>query len=342
MRTLRRHFRIYGHVCLVACVSAVLLSGCSYTKSQEQLGSQRVAQLDSAAGLSNTDFATSKALEEFDSTPQSKYTLGPGDQVSVTIWAHPELSGRHVIGPDGDVQIPFVGSIKFADLTADEAGYTVVRVLSDYYSQPVATVTIDAYSGNSVTVLGHVANPGVIHFTDAPTLLEALATAGTRNANNESSGVLSRCAIFRGNDRAMWIDLRPVLRGEDPGLNLRLRRNDLVYVPDSDELVYVMGQVNKPGAYPLTPNMSFLSALALAGGPNDNAQPGEIVLARPSANIEQTINLNKLIKSNGEVNYALKAGDIVYVPKSGLAKVGYVLQQFSPMTQLVLFGAAIH
>ncbi len=82
-----------------------------------------------------------------------------------------------------------------------------------------------------------------------------------------------------------------------------------------------MGQVSKPGAYELSSNMSFLDALALAGGPNDNAQPGKIVLARPSENFQQVIDLGQLIKGGGDANYALQQGDIIYVPKSGLALV---------------------
>jgi polysaccharide export outer membrane protein len=133
-----------------------------------------------------------------------------------------------------------------------------------------------------------------------------------------------------------------LLRGDSLALNLRLHRGDLIYVPNSsDELVYVMGQVSKPGAYELSSNMSFLDALAMAGGPNDNAQPAKIVLARPSRGLQQVIDLKQFVKGNGDANYALEQGDIVYVPKSGLASFGYVLQQVNPLTQLALFGAAI-
>jgi polysaccharide biosynthesis/export protein len=326
--------------CLMGCVSLALLAGCSSTNSNQQLV-QQAAQLHKAAPPSETPFATTKALEEFEGESQSEYRLGPGDEVTVTVWAHPEISGPRIVGPDGNVLMPFVGSIKFADLTADEAGNTVTQILSDYYVKPVATVTVDSYSGNSVTVLGHVAKPGVLHFSDPPTLLEALAAAGTQNAKDDVSGVLTRCAIFRGSDRVVWLDLRPLLRGQNPALNLRLHRNDLVYVPDSDEMVYVMGQVKNPGAYPLTPNMSFLSALAQAGGVNDNGQQKEIVLARPSENAQRVINFKDFVQANESSNYALESGDIIYVPKSGIAQVGYVLQQLNPITQTVLFGAAL-
>ena len=106
-------------------------------------------------------------------------------------------------------------------------------------------------------------------------------------------------------------------------------------------LVYVMGQVSKPGAFEMSSNMSFLDALALAGGPNDDAQRGKIVLARPNQNFQQVIDLNHLIQGGGDANYVLEQGDIIYVPKSGIAALGYVLQQISPLTQSALFAAAL-
>ncbi len=197
------------------------------------------------------------------------------------------------------------------------------------------------YNSNSVTVLGHVAHPGLLTFNDNPTLLEVLARAGTGQTESKTTDI-TRCAVFRGKDRALWIDLRPLYRGADLTLNLKMQRGDYVYVPDpSDQLIYVMGQVNKPGAYPLTPNMSFLDALAQAGGPSDAGKPSEIVLARPRKNLQQVVNLNTFLVGNGDANYSLEEGDIVYVPKSGIAKVGYVLQQLNPLTSTVLFAAAI-
>jgi polysaccharide export outer membrane protein len=121
-----------------------------------------------------------------------------------------------------------------------------------------------------------------------------------------------------------------------------MQRGDYVYVPDpSDQLVYVMGQVSKPGAYPLTPNMSFLDALAQAGGPSDAAQPSQIVLARPRKNLQQVVDLKTFLGGDGAANYSLEEGDIIYVPKSGIAKLGYVLQQINPITSTLLFGAAL-
>jgi polysaccharide biosynthesis/export protein len=338
---------------LIACAAISLLCGCFNAAGSLPQADRQIAELSKAAPLQNSydnfgpSFATQRALLAFDSTPQAVYTIGPGDSITVTVWAHPELSGKHVVGPDGNIQLPFVGSVRVGDLTADGAGDKLNRALSDQYVGAVATVQIDDYTDNQVTVLGHVSNPGVQRFSADPTLLEALARAGVpATQSNTDSGRraegFTRCAIFRGHDSVVWIDLRPLLRGDSLALNLRLHRNDLIYVPDSnDDLVYVMGQVSKPGAYELSANMSFLDALALAGGPNDNAQPGKIVLARPRQHLQQVIDLKKFLKGEGDTNYALEQGDIIYVPKSGIAAVGYVLTQISPLTQSMLFAAAL-
>lgn len=328
-----------GAASLLLSIALIFVSGCA----TEIVAPPPLAK----DGLSNSyqqdhlSAATAQAISQFDDSSPDRYTIGPGDELNVTVWARPELSGPHVVGPDGDIQVPFLGSIRVAGATPNQASARLSSALSEYYVGAYATITMVGYNSNSVTVLGHVAHPGLLTFNDNPTLLEVLARAGTGQTESKTTDI-TRCAVFRGKDRALWIDLRPLYRGADLTLNLKMQRGDYVYVPDpSDQLIYVMGQVNKPGAYPLTPNMSFLDALAQAGGPSDAGKPSEIVLARPRKNLQQVVNLNTFLVGNGDANYSLEEGDIVYVPKSGIAKVGYVLQQLNPLTSTVLFAAAI-
>src|ERR1700678_2059438 len=344
--------RVFMKCCRLglAGVVALLVFGCS-SKQQDSQSMQR--QFGVTPGQSSAlPQPPASELQGFgsaakdDELPQmepgfGRYILGSGDVVTVTVWGHPELSGKRVIGPDGEIQLPFVGSFRIAGLTADDSGRKITSALSEDYLNTAASVTVDSYNSNQITVLGHVAHPGVLTFAGDPTLLEALAQAGASPSKDDQGGMPTRCAIIRGRDKIMWVDLRPLLTGTNVSLNIPLRRNDLVYVPDSDDsLVYVMGQVKNPGPYPLTANMSFLEALSRAGGPNDNAQQGKIVLARASKNTEQVVDLENMVQTSGS-NYQLEPGDIVYVPKSGLAKVGYFLQQINPLTSMVLFGAAI-
>ena len=196
---------------------------------------------------------------------------------------------------------------------------------------------------NYVLVVGRVSNPGIIHFDGTPYLLDALAKAGTLPVGGASrQGGAEPVRDFRGRHEIVWINLKSLLKGRDLSLNIPLRRGDIIYIPDADDqLIYVMGEVNKPGAYRLTPDMSFMDALAQAGGPTDNGAKNRVLLARPSIGIQKTIDFNEYLKARGEHNYMLEEGDIVYMPQSTMAKIGYFLQQFNPITQTLLFGAAI-
>ncbi|MGA9722979.1 MAG: polysaccharide biosynthesis/export family protein [Candidatus Binatus sp.] len=333
----------------IAGISALLFLGCSSTPSPQSL--ERSLSTNAAkpspppvpSSVEPAAFANSGSDDQLPQiqAPAGKYILGSGDVVTVMVWGHPELSGKRTIGPDGEIQLPFVGSFRVAGLNADDASGKLTSALREDYLNTAASITVDSYNSNQVIVLGNVAHQGVLIFAGTPTLLEALAMAGAAPTKNNEAAMPVRCAIIRGRDRILWIDLRPLTKGTDISLNIPLHRNDLVYVPDpDDELVYVMGQVKNPGPYPLTANMSFLEALARAGGPIDSAQQGKIVLARPSKNTEQVVDLENSVEQGG-TNYKLEAGDIVYVPKSGLATLGYVMQQINPITSMALFGAAL-
>jgi polysaccharide biosynthesis/export protein len=66
-----------------------------------------------------------------------------------------------------------------------------------------------------------------------------------------------------------------------------------------------------------------------------------VLLARPSIGIQKSIDINEYLSARGEHNYMLEEGDIIYVPQSGMAKIGYFLNQFTPVTQTMLFAVGI-
>jgi polysaccharide export outer membrane protein len=128
------------------------------------------------------------------------------------------------------------------------------------------------------------------------------------------------------------------------GVDLHLRRDDVVYIPDEQEsLVSVLGQVQHPGAIRITPDTKLADLLAMAGGLTDDAASKNIRLVRPATGMVREFALNDLLDpaKSRMVEASLQRGDIVYVPKSGMGKVGYVLNKFSPAGTLMMFGAAV-
>lgn len=270
-------------------------------------------------------YSPDEYLKQFDAVTEEPYRLGEGDQVNILVWEKPELSGPQAVGPDGALTVPLVGSVRVAGLTRDEASKAIKESLAKLYSGVVVSLKVEQYLGNRVTVIGRVKTQGVQRFESVPTILEAIARAG---GLAEGTVNLTHCAVMRGRDRMAWIDLTTLMDGKDMSLNLRLRPGDLVLVPeDGDQPVYVLGEVAKPGPLRYTRNMTVVDAVAQAGGWTKDAMPQKIIVVRPSRNQRAIVSKDDIMDPQASSIVALERGDIVYVPSSYIADLGYILQQ---------------
>lgn len=105
----------------------------------------------------------------------------------------------------------------------------------------------------------------------------------------------------------------------------------------SDRMVYVLGEVNTPGGYPIKRNMSILQSIALAGGQKDTAKLKSVILMR--RDVEGTISVRRLDLSDPARDvptrdFMVAASDIIYVPKTFIANLNTFLDQaFSGVLQ---------
>jgi protein involved in polysaccharide export with SLBB domain len=98
------------------------------------------------------------------------------------------------------------------------------------------------------------------------------------------------------------------------------------------QVVYVEGQVGKPGAVPLQTGMTAMQAIAASGGMTDTAGPGKVFLIRRDGcgtARGQALQLDRVLnqKSNEE-DVALLPSDIVVVPRSGIAQFDLDMKQY--------------
>lgn len=322
------------------CSVALSLAGCASSSRWMREG------VDSS--LKNPNF---KAVEKSTSAPllakedlalleesvNPVYRIGSGDVLKLNVFGRTEVSGTHTVGPDGRITVPIMGDVLLGDLTRDDALALIDKRLHEFFSHPLATLSIEQYTSNQVTVLGRVERAGMQKFANPPTLIEVLASAGAMPILDKQA-TLTRCAIMRGRDKLIWVDLKSLLNG-DPSYNIRMKKGDIVFIPDSsDTAVYVLGSVPKPGSYRLTPRMTVLDVLAQAGGPNDDAAPQQIGVYRAGAKQVEIIAFSDLVDVGRRVNYGLEDGDVVFIPKSNLAEMGYVMRQLSPAISVLTFG----
>ncbi|MBN1479369.1 polysaccharide export protein [candidate division KSB1 bacterium] len=98
--------------------------------------------------------------------------------------------------------------------------------------------------------------------------------------------------------------------------------------------IFVLGQVNAPGGYPVDRNMTLLHILAAAGGLKDTAEPRSImilrrksrsVLAAYKIDVTQTFKQTQYDAMNADpFVYSM---DIIYVPKTYIASASTFLRQ---------------
>jgi polysaccharide export outer membrane protein len=279
------------------------------------------------------------ALRKFEPSVDEEYTLGAGDEISVQYPGRPDLTSKDVIGPDGRVTLPLAGPIKLSDLTREAAGLKIVEALSPYFTKLTATVRVEKYGSNSVTLLGDVKSPGMVSFDGTPTLLEVLSRGGMEARGDGSFP--EQCIIYRG-DQVYWIRLQDLLASGSPMAALRLRRGDVVFVPASTtRSITIMGHVQHPGPVVLKHDSTLASVLGEAGGLAEAAggNPEIQIVHRGTGDRTQIVHFRDLLKPNGGKDAALSPGDIVFVPKSGLYKMGVVIQQMAPFLTMATFAA---
>jgi polysaccharide export outer membrane protein len=304
---------------------------------------------DSATSSPQLKVSPMKALQNFEPAENEEYALGPGDEISLDFPGRPELGGKKVVGPDGRITLSLVGPLNVADKNRNEVAKLVVDALAPYYKDLTVTVNIDKYGSNRIVIIGSVQHPGVLYFDNTPTLLDVIARGGllaNATGNGPSNGAAAvrdgipeRCAIYRGNDQVVWIDLKQLLQTGNSMADLRLRRNDIVFVPAQQEVfVSVLGSVMHAGAIALTPESTLASVLAEAGGLAEGAA-ANIQVIQPSTGKTVTIPFKSLLTFKGTDEVKLHAGDVVFVPQSGFFKSTYVIQRLSPVATMGVMAA---
>ncbi len=268
--------------------------------------------------------------------PNEEYLIGAGDEILVSVAGRPELSGPHVVGPDGRITLPVVGSVVVGEKSRDDAAHSIDEAAGAYYSGKMSsTVQVTKYGSNHILLLGAIEHPGVITFDQPPSLLEAITRGGSLVNADRTTQMPKKCIVYRGDDQVMNVNLSDRFDSKRALNDIHLRRNDIIYVPENQEsLISVLGEVTHPGPVRLTQKDTLVSLLAEAGGVTEKAGNPLIEIVEPSTGKIQRIKFKELLTLQGGSDIALHDGDIIFVPRSGLAKTGFFFQQISPIVSL--------
>lgn len=332
----RSNFMKYIFPTSAAAVFALaLLSLPGHCAAQQATPANNQQPADPQLKLSPT-----KILQAFEPAADEEYLIGSGDELNIDVTGYPELTGKRTVGPDGRITLPVAGSFKIADQTRETAAKTVTDALTPYYKNPSVTIGIDKYGSNHILVLGNVQHPGVLQYDGTPTLLDAIARAGMMANSTTKDGIPERCMIYRGDSQVVTVQLRQLLQTGNAMGDMRLRRNDMIFVPvQQQDLVSVIGDVQHPGPMPLTPELTLRLAISQAGGLTEAAGGNPMIhIVQTSTNKTMDIRFKELMKPSGGDEVTLHPGDMIFIPKSGFYKFTTVVSKLSPMATLATFA----
>lgn len=105
------------------------------------------------------------------------YTLGPGDEIHMTVFGEKDLTGKYEIDGQGFVALPLVGQVHIGGLTADQAQAVITEKYgANYLVNPRVSVAVVKY--RPFFILGQVNKPGSYPYVSGMTVLDAVALAG--------------------------------------------------------------------------------------------------------------------------------------------------------------------
>jgi polysaccharide export outer membrane protein len=195
-----------------------------------------------------------------------EYRLGAGDVLRVLVYQNPDLSLETRITESGLVSYPLLGAIRLGGLTVTEAERAIADGLrnGNFVRQPQVTIALLQVRGHQASVLGYVNRPGRYPLESADTRLsELLAIAGGTSLNGADVVVLS--GTREGKPYRVEIDVPALFargsRGDDP----IVVNGDTIWV-ERQPLVYIYGEVQRPGSLRLERSMTLIQTLAAGGG----------------------------------------------------------------------------
>lgn len=316
--------------------------------------------------------------ERGNAAPDGEYRIGTNDLLEISVFDVPELGRKLRVAASGEISMPLLGSVQASGLSAEELENVLESRLRKYMKDPHVGVLVSTVESHPISVLGAVHRPGVFQVRGPKSLLEMLSMAeGLADDVGDSVLVMRGAGLraSRGDDsqepdssngtnsiqppsdepkghqdiqlkeatgqQTIQVNLKNLLQSEDPRLNIPVYPGDIVKVIRAG-LVYVVGEVKKPGGFVLKGDepMTVLKAIALAEGLTSTSKKSGARIIRPRSvkgeKQEIPINLSKILAGKAP-DPVLTATDVLFIPNSNGKTVAYKGTEVAISTLVSLF-----
>jgi polysaccharide export outer membrane protein len=174
--------------------------------------------------------AQSSAVDEA-KAHDDHFIIGNDDMLAINVWKEPEVSRVLPVRSDGRISLPLVGEVQAAGRTPLQLEKEISEKLKDFITDPEVTVMVQQINSQKYNILGQVMRPGSFPLTLTTTVLDAIAAAGGFRDFAKQKGVYILRQGPNGSESRIPFNYKEVIKGNNPGQNIKLQPNDTVVVP---------------------------------------------------------------------------------------------------------------
>lgn len=239
----------------------------------------------------------------------TEYRLGSGDIIRVVVYQNQDLTLETRVSEAGTVSYPLLGTIRIGGLSPSQAEKLIADGLKNgnFVKNPQVTIILLQVKGNQASVLGQVNRPGryPIEVADMR-LTDLLANAGGVAGSGTEQLVLT--GMRNGKPYRVEVELGAIFAPNGRDLDITIQNGDVLWV-DRAPLVYIYGEVQRPGPMRLERGMTLMQVLASGGGLTQRGTERGIRVHRKGTD-------GKVQVLQPGMDESLKDGDVVYVKES--------------------------
>ncbi len=259
--------------------------------------------------------------------PPAGYRLQPGDELQIQVFQIKQLNASVRVQPDGKIQAQLLGELQAEGKTVGELRRELTEGYAKQFRNPKVSVSITKFGNLGIYVTGQVSQPGTVQMVAGMTAVRSIVASGGLLPNAREHEVMILRDLDSAAPNVVRVNVSEVMAGLKT--DAPLKPGDVVYVPKSELKVYVAGEVLQPGLMTMDPPATALAAVMQSGGFTERASRKSAFLLRDNKNGgAQVIPLALEKGLQGDTTLRLEPFDIVFVPKSGIAKVNQAIDQY--------------
>ena len=232
-----------------------------------------------------------------------------GDVVRISVFQNPDLTLETRITEAGVVSYPLLGNVRLGGQSVTTAEKLIADGLrnGNFVKNPQVTLVVLQVRGNQASVLGQVNRPGRYPLEVADMrLTDLLAMAGGTAPGGAETVVV--VGTRSGQPFRMEVDLPALFTAAGREKDIYVLNGDTVWV-DRQPVVYIYGEVQRPGPMRLERDFTLMQALATGGGLTQRGTDKGIRVHRKVAGGSVQVFEPKM-------DDKLREGDVVFVRES--------------------------